>query len=95
MAVGLAALIFLWAAVNLAFGWASFDMQIPRWAERDASVANLIAKLFGTLAILLLAADSERQRRRWLTVCFLSLTFGQMVTKFLEPVTIGTLDLSH
>ena len=94
LAIGLAGLLVLWAAVNLLSGWVPFAVDLPEGREQDAAVANLIAKLFGTLALLLLSADAERQRLRWLAVGFLTLTFGQALTKLIEPVTVGTPDLN-
>lgn len=94
LAIGLAGLIVLWVAVNLLSGWIPFAVNLPEGREQDATVANLIAKLFGTLALLLLSADAERQRLRWLAVGFLTLTFGQALTKLIEPLAVGTPDLN-
>ena len=86
VAAVLAALVVVWAAVNLVLGGEGFAVLVSDKVVGGEEAASALARLFAALVLGLFLADAVGWRARWVAGGLVVLGLGHFVFGYLEPL---------
>jgi signal transduction histidine kinase len=95
IAVAISLGIVVWAIVNIANGWVGFAKPVPQGLRGGMEASISLARLFAAMVLMLLVADGNRGRLRWVAAGFVVLGLGQLIFGYIEPILVTEFDLNR